>query len=239
MVTARDVVGVVGNVISFGLFLSPCPTFYGIIKKKSTEDFSPNPYLCTILNCMLWVYYGLPFVRPHSILVVTINGIGLGIEFIYVCIFLIYANKTSKFGRGYVLLVFAAEVAFCALVLLLLTYVPFLVRNRPMLTGVLCDIVNILMYGMPLDNLVQVIKTKSSRYMPKWLLLFNALNGGCWLTFALLRLDIYILISNGLGFVLGIIQIIVWFKYRNGPEKDQEVPKIDDASLRAKELAMV
>jgi solute carrier family 50 protein (sugar transporter) len=31
----RNVVGIVGNVISFGLFLSPVPTFWQIIKNKN------------------------------------------------------------------------------------------------------------------------------------------------------------------------------------------------------------
>uniref|UniRef100_A0A8I7BJ71 Bidirectional sugar transporter SWEET n=1 Tax=Hordeum vulgare subsp. vulgare TaxID=112509 RepID=A0A8I7BJ71_HORVV len=50
---------VVGNVISFGLFLSPVPTFWRIIKNKDVEEFKSDPYLATLLNCMLWVFYGI------------------------------------------------------------------------------------------------------------------------------------------------------------------------------------
>ncbi|XLT08671.1 hypothetical protein HN51_054464 [Arachis hypogaea] len=39
----RTVIGIIGNVISFGLFFSPAPTFYQIIKKKSVEEFKPDP----------------------------------------------------------------------------------------------------------------------------------------------------------------------------------------------------
>ncbi|KAI3860888.1 hypothetical protein MKX03_002504 [Papaver bracteatum] len=239
MVTARQIdhirtgVGFVGNVISFGLFLSPAPTFWKIHKKGAVEDFSPNPYLATILNCVLWVYYGLPFVHAHDTLVVTINGIGIGIELIYVCIFLIYATKK---GRRYVLRVFAGEAVFYAAVVLLLTLEPTCIANRSTIIGVLCDIFNILMYAMPLDNLYQVYKSKSSYFMPAYLLLFNALNGGCWLAFALLHFDIYLLVSNGLGFVFGLIQIGVWWWYRNGPKPEVQ---IDDEAVKAKELAMV
>ncbi|KAI3980381.1 hypothetical protein MKX01_003920 [Papaver californicum] len=56
MVSAHTIVGTVGNVISCSLFLSPIPTFYGIYKKGAVEDFSPNPYIFTVLNCALWVY---------------------------------------------------------------------------------------------------------------------------------------------------------------------------------------
>jgi solute carrier family 50 (sugar transporter) len=72
------------------------PVFWRIIKKKDVEEFKPDPYLATLLNCMLWVFYGLPIVHPNSILVVTINGVGLVIEGIYLLIFFIYATKQKR-----------------------------------------------------------------------------------------------------------------------------------------------
>ena len=45
-------------------------TFYRICKAKDVEEFKADPYLATLLNCMLWVFYGLPIVHPNSILVV-------------------------------------------------------------------------------------------------------------------------------------------------------------------------
>ena len=72
------------------------PTFIQIFKKKSVEQFKPDPYLATTMNCMLWVFYGLPFVHPKSILVVTTNGIGLSIEILYLIIFFTYADKKGR-----------------------------------------------------------------------------------------------------------------------------------------------
>uniref|UniRef100_M8CAT8 Protein RUPTURED POLLEN GRAIN 1 n=3 Tax=Triticinae TaxID=1648030 RepID=M8CAT8_AEGTA len=50
---ARFFFGVSGNVIALFLFLSPVVTFWRIIKRKSTEDFSGVPYNMTLLNCLL------------------------------------------------------------------------------------------------------------------------------------------------------------------------------------------
>ncbi|EAY76715.1 hypothetical protein OsI_04670 [Oryza sativa Indica Group] len=50
---ARFFFGVSGNVIALFLFLSPVVTFWRIIKKRSTEDFSGVPYNMTLLNCLL------------------------------------------------------------------------------------------------------------------------------------------------------------------------------------------
>jgi solute carrier family 50 protein (sugar transporter) len=60
------------------------------------EEFKADPYLATLLNCMLWVFYGLPIVHPNSILVVTINGVGLVVEGIYLIIYFIYAPSKKR-----------------------------------------------------------------------------------------------------------------------------------------------
>ena len=72
------------------------PTFYRIWKKRAVEQYSAIPYVATLLNCMLWVFYGLPIVHPNSILVVTINGIGLVIEAAYLTIFFIYSDSKKR-----------------------------------------------------------------------------------------------------------------------------------------------
>ncbi|WZZ12451.1 hypothetical protein YC2023_105540 [Brassica napus] len=94
--TARTIVGIIGNVISFGLFCSPIPTMIKIWKMKSVSEFKPDPYLATVLNCMMWSFYGLPFVHPDSLLVVTINGTGLFMELVYVTIFFIFATSAIR-----------------------------------------------------------------------------------------------------------------------------------------------
>ena len=72
------------------------PTFYGIVKKKTVEEFKPDPYIATVLNCAVWVFYGMPFVHPNSILVVTINSVGLAFEFVYLTIYYVYATNKGR-----------------------------------------------------------------------------------------------------------------------------------------------
>nr|XP_045089669.1 putative bidirectional sugar transporter SWEET7d [Aegilops tauschii subsp. strangulata] len=72
------------------------PTFWRIYKAKDVEEFKPDPYLATLMNCLLWFFYGLPIVHPNSTLVLTINGIGLVIEGAYIIIFIIYAAKNTR-----------------------------------------------------------------------------------------------------------------------------------------------
>ncbi|XP_061353758.1 bidirectional sugar transporter SWEET6b-like [Gastrolobium bilobum] len=219
---ARNVVGIIGNVISFGLFFSPAPTFYGIIKKKSVEEFKADPYIATLLNCAFWVFYGMPFVHPNSLLVVTINGVGLVFEFVYLAIYYIYA--TSQKRKKLLLFVLGEAIFFAAIALITMLAVHG-TRKRSLVVGILCDIFNIMMYVSPLTIMAKVIKTKSVKYMPFWLSVANFLNGCCWTTYALIHpFDIYVLISNGIGAISGLIQLILYACYYSckGENDDDE-----------------
>ncbi|CAJ1946765.1 unnamed protein product [Sphenostylis stenocarpa] len=216
---ARNIIGIIGNVISFGLFFSPAPTFVKIIKQKSVEEFKPDPYIATVLNCALWVFYGMPFVHPNSLLVVTINGVGLVFEFVYLAIFFTYATNKGR-----------VQTIFFAAIMLITTLVLHGTTRRSLVVGIICDIFNVMMYVSPLTIMAKVIKTKSVKYMPFWLSLTNFLNGVCWTTYALIHpLDLYVLISNSIGAVSGLVQLILYACYcwggENNDDDDDEVPK--------------
>ncbi|XWS32779.1 hypothetical protein CRYUN_Cryun22dG0018800 [Craigia yunnanensis] len=228
---ARNIVGIIGNVISFFLFASPIPTFKNIYKKKAVEEFKPDPYIATVMNCMLWIFYGLPIVHPDSTLVVTINGVGLAMELIYLTIFFIYAPKKGRLkviGWLCIEILFLCVVALCTL-LLRKTH-----DQRSVIVGILCVIFGVLMYASPLTIMRKVINTKSVKYMPFYLSLANFLNGLVWVTYALIRFDLYILIGNGLGALSGAIQLILYACYFSSTPKDDD----DDVVVKPSELQL-
>ncbi|CAK9169272.1 unnamed protein product [Ilex paraguariensis] len=148
---SRTVVGIIGNVISLFLFLSPVPTFLRIWKKGAVEQYSPVPYLATLINCGLWVLYGLPMVHPHSTLVVTINGTGFAIELVYVFIFIIYSDRKKRLR---VVLTMLAEFVFLAVLVLLVLNLAHTTKLRSLIVGSICIVGNILMYASPLSVMV-------------------------------------------------------------------------------------
>lgn len=118
------------------------------------EQFSPVPYLATLLQCLLWVVYGIPLVHPHSILVLTINAAGCVIEFTYVVLFLIYSDRKKR------LKVFAMlfmETAFVVLVLVLVLTLAHTHERRSLIVGVLCVVFGTIMYVAPLSVMVSVL----------------------------------------------------------------------------------
>ncbi|KAJ0985820.1 hypothetical protein J5N97_004176 [Dioscorea zingiberensis] len=180
-----------GNILTFGLFLSPVPTFWKIIKRKDVEDFSPIPYLATLMNCILWVFYGLPFVHPNSLLIVTINGFGLVVEVVYIIILFIYGRKLRKKMSG----ILAAEITFMAVVALIVLLVGHTVKTRSKIVGSLCVIFGICMYAAPLSVMKLVVATKSVKYMPFFLSLAGCLNGIDWAIYGFIHFDIFVVVS--------------------------------------------
>ncbi|XP_078169052.1 bidirectional sugar transporter SWEET7b-like isoform X2 [Carex rostrata] len=147
----RTVVGIIGNVISFGLFLSPLPTYVTIVKKRAVEQFSPIPYLATLLNCMMWIVYGLPIVHPNSVLVLTINGVGFFMEALYLAIFFTFAPRSLRLK---IVGILAGELVFVGAVMGGVLGGAHTHDKRTEIVGILCVIFGTAMYASPLSVMI-------------------------------------------------------------------------------------
>ncbi|KVH87526.1 SWEET sugar transporter [Cynara cardunculus var. scolymus] len=200
-ITISFLLGIIGNLISILMFASPIGTFKRVIKIKSTEDYKGIPYITTLLSTSLWTFYGL--MKPGGLLVVTVNAIGSGLQLIYVVLFLTYAPKRKRMQS--LKLVAVLNIGFFGGVVAV-TLGAFHGNERLLISGIICAGLTI---GMT------VIKTESVEYMPFFLSFFQFLNGGVWAAYSLLVKDIFIGVPNGIGFVLGSFQLILYARYKN------------------------
>ncbi|XBH56179.1 hypothetical protein VPH35_078082 [Triticum aestivum] len=129
MISPNAARNVISNVISFGIFLSPGPAFWRIIKNKDVEEFKSGLYVATLLNCMLWVFYGI------------------------LCIIF----GSTMYPSPLTIMIHVSDIVGC-------------------------------MQG-------KVIKTKSVEYMPFFLSLLSFLNGVCWMSYALIKFDLYVTVN--------------------------------------------
>ncbi|KAF3506243.1 hypothetical protein F2Q69_00005098 [Brassica cretica] len=167
---------------------------------------------------MMWTFYGLPFVQPDSLLVITINGTGLFMELVYVTIFFIFA--TSPIRRK-ITIAMMIEVIFMAVVIFCTLYFLPTTKQRSMLIGILCIVFNVIMYASPLTVMKLVIKTKSVRYMPLFLSLASLMNGIVWVIYACLKFDPYILEVTGVTLIL----YATYYKTTNWNDEDDDKEK--------------
>ncbi|KAI3684411.1 hypothetical protein L6452_33634 [Arctium lappa] len=202
--------GLLGNIVSFMVFLSPLPTFYKVYKKKSTEGFQSIPYVVGLFSAMLWIYYAL--LKGNAMLLITINSVGVFIQTFYIVVFLIYAPPKARMESVKLIMAFIV-VGFGLIVLL----TQFLVKGakQGVIVGWICLVFSLCVFVAPLGVLRQVIKTKSVEYMPILLSLALTLSAVMWFFYGLLLGDFNIAIPNTLGFTFGIIQMILYFVYKN------------------------
>ncbi|KFK26707.1 hypothetical protein AALP_AA8G282900 [Arabis alpina] len=203
------VFGLLGDIISFFVCLAPIPTFVRIYKRKSSEGYQSIPYVIALFSAMLWIYYAL--VRKHAVLLITINTFCCVIQIFYISFYLFYAPKKEKtLTVKFVLFVdvFAFGLIF------LLTY--FLTHGikRVQVLGYICMVFALCVFVAPLGIIRKVIKTKSAEFMPFGLSFFLTLSAVMWFFYGLLLKDMNVALPNVLGFIFGVLQMILYMIYK-------------------------
>ncbi|XP_012091868.1 bidirectional sugar transporter SWEET2a isoform X1 [Jatropha curcas] len=204
-----DAAGIAGNILAFVLFVSPIPTFRRIIRSQSTEQFSGLPYIYSLLNCLICLWYGMPVVSPGIILVATVNSIGAVFQLIYLSIFIFYADKGRKLKMTGLLVVVCA--VFIIIVFVSMNF--FQSHARQMFVGYLSVFSLISMFASPLFVINLVIKTNSVEYMPFSLSLATFLMSLSFFAYGMLKFDPFIYVPNGIGTCLGILQLVLYSYY--------------------------
>ncbi|KAL0682271.1 hypothetical protein Bca4012_049118 [Brassica carinata] len=145
-----------------------------VFKKKSTEEFSCFPYVMTLLNCLIYTWYGLPIVSHlwENLPLVTINGVGILLESLFIFIYFCYSSPKEKVKVG-VIFVPVVVILFGLAVISAVVFDEH--RHRKSFVGSFGLVASISMYGSPL----------------------------------------VVMSPNMVGTPLGILQLILYFKYKN------------------------
>nr|CAD1839038.1 unnamed protein product [Ananas comosus var. bracteatus] len=201
--------GLLGNLISFVVYLAPIPTFCRVYRAKSTQGFQSVPYVVALFSAMLWIYYAL--VNTHATLLITINSFGCMIESIYIIMYLVYAPRKAKiqtFG-----LIFLFNVVVFSLIILF-TLLLATGSNRVKLLGWICVVFSVSVFVAPLSIIRLVIQTRSVEYMPFYLSFFLTISAIIWFLYGFLTKDLYVQLPNVLGFTFGFVQMALYWYYK-------------------------
>lgn len=218
--------GILGNITTGLVYLSPAKTFWRIARNRSTEEFESIPYICKLLNAYQWVYYGI--IKPNSVLVATINGFGAVVELVFIVIFLMFAS-TQKIRLRTAILFGVLDLVFPAVSFLLMQLMLH-GQLRIDISGIFCVVFSMITYGSPLSAMKTVVATKSVEFMPFLLSFFLFINGGVWTVYAFLTEDYFIGIPNGTGFLLGTAQLILYVTYMKPKSSEKISDNLEDGS---------
>lgn len=216
---------ILGNIISFVVYLAPLPTFYQIYKRKTTGGFQSVPYLVALFSCMLWLSYGL--LLSDGLALIVVNSGGCVIETIYIAIYIAYATREAR-NHSVKMLVLLNLGMFSAILL----FTHFLVRglNRIHVLGWICAGFSVTVFAAPLSIVAQVIRTRSVEFMPFTLSFTLTLSAIIWFFYGLSKRDNFVAFPNILGFILGLLQMILYgiFKNSKNAKKSIEEKKLPE-----------
>nr|UJT76393.1 bidirectional sugar transporter SWEET2a [Hemerocallis fulva] len=211
--------GIAGNLFALVLFIAPMHTFGRIIRNKSTEQFSGLPYIYALLNCLICFWYGLPFVSHGVILVSTVNSIGACFQLAYVIIFIVFADTRGKLKMSGLLvgvLVVFALITYCSLEF-------FDHSMRQLFIGYLSIASLISMFASPLSVIRLVVRTRSVEFMPFYLSLATFLMSIAFFAYGMLLEDFFIYLPNGIGSILGVIQLLLYVYFNKSLRGDSRM----------------
>ncbi|KAM7269722.1 hypothetical protein ACFE04_025219 [Oxalis oulophora] len=214
--------GILGNIISFLVYLAPVTTFYRIYKKKATESFSSMPYLVALFSSMLWLYYALV---KGDFLLMTINSFGCVVETIYISMYLTYATKEK---RKYTLkMIVSMNFGLFGFILLMVHHLAK-GSQRASILGWICVAFSVCVFAAPLTIVAKVVRTKSVEFMPFTLSFFLTISAIMWFAYGLFLKDMCIALPNVVGFFLGMVQMILYAIYKNAGKVLVEEKKLQE-----------
>ncbi|MBA0861052.1 hypothetical protein Goshw_023946, partial [Gossypium schwendimanii] len=210
-----------GTSLLSGCSYHPCiPTFKRIIRNQSTENFSGLPYIYALLNCLICTWYGTPLVSHDNVPVMTVNSIGAVFQITYIVTFIVYADKEKKMRMlGMLLGVFGLLAIIVAGSLQIADR-----ATRWIFVGFLSCASLISMFASPLFIINLVIRTRSVEFMPFYLSLSTFLMSTSFLLYGIFNFDAFIYVPNGIGTILGILQLALYFRYKAKSMEESNEP---------------
>ncbi|XP_058206111.1 bidirectional sugar transporter SWEET3-like [Rhododendron vialii] len=210
----RVSVGVMGNVVSIFFYAAPILTFKRVISKKSTEEFSCFPYIIALLVSFIYTWYGLPVVsyKWENLSLVPVNGVGVLLEISYI---LTYFWFTSAGEKKKVAMMTVPVILVICITATISAFIFHDHHHRKLFVGSVGLLSSATLYASPLVAVKQVIQTKSVEFMPFYLSFLAFLTSSSWLAYALLSHDLVLASPNLIGTSLAILQLVLYFKYRN------------------------
>lgn len=122
----------------------------------------------------------------------------------------------------------AVFAVFAVIVFVSLTV--FVSPYRQLFVGYLSVASLISMFASPLFIINLVVKTKSVEYMPFYLSLSTFLMSLSFFAYGMLEDDPFIYVPNGIGTVLGIVQLVLYSYYKNASKEDPREPLLESSA---------
>eukprot|EP00644_Phytophthora_capsici_P006555 jgi/Phyca11/48230/gw1.36.327.1 len=190
---------------------APWPDFQRVYNAQTTGEVQILPVVMLFTNCVVLVWYGYLSENIFPLFVTAIMGLVTCGGFI--AVFYRYTDDKRSVHR-------ICASAFAVIILVCLYGVLGVEgvtrQSKSSLAtamGAISIGTSIGLYGSPLATIRRVLRTKSTASMPFTLCLANFFNSVCWVVYAVIIVDVWVLLPNAFGCVLTAIQLVLYVVY--------------------------
>ncbi|OWZ22985.1 hypothetical protein PHMEG_0002194 [Phytophthora megakarya] len=200
--------------------ISLLPDFQRMRKMKSTGDMSVLPCVLLYANCYLLCWYSYAVDNIIPLFLTAALGVISG------AILAVFFYKWTAHKRDVMkIFIISGIIMLLETIYGVIALVGWTGQSRSSTgttLGVLVIISSVGLYASPMATIRHVLRTKTSTSMPFTMGVVNIINSFCWVVYAILVDDIFILVPNASGALLGSIQLILTFIYpRKAPSEGQ------------------
>ncbi|VVA32156.1 PREDICTED: bidirectional sugar [Prunus dulcis] len=164
----------------------------------------------------------MPVVKTGIILVATVNSFGAVFQLVYLSIFITYAERATKLR----MLGFLGAVAVIFVFVVFVSLGVLEYDDRQTFVGYLSVASLISMFASPLFIIKLVIKTRSVEFMPFNLSFATFLMSLSFSAYGIFKEDPFLYIPNGIGTILGLVQLALYSYYSKISGEDSREPLI-------------
>ncbi|XP_068670362.1 sugar transporter SWEET1-like isoform X1 [Montipora foliosa] len=224
----KAVVSAIGILSQFGLLSTGIPVCLKIRQQGSTKNVTFFPFLTTCLSSILWTKYGI---LTDDMAVYVVGILGTVWQSVYLLFYYFYTRKKAlqeiysrclnQLTPHQKLLSLRLVMAFLG-VCAILTYIKYYSGDHDTAVyhlGYVASGFSIAVYGSPLISVTNVIKYKSTEFMTFSMCLATFVVSFLWTIYGFLEGDNFILVPNGIGVVLGSMQLFLFILYPKTSQK--------------------
>lgn len=188
------------------MLLSPLPTVIRIKACHSTAELQGLPYVMLLLSAVIWLVYGT---LRRDLVLFAPNLCGLFLSAWYVHVFRKFCKNPHQ---AELLRIYIALSGFLlAGIFIACLFLGF--DSGTQLVGLAAAVINVFSYVAPLSALRVILREKSTACLPVEVSIGNWICSSLWLFYGWLSEDLFILLPNLIGTVVGSAQLVLLVLY--------------------------
>mmetsp|Transcript_21049 Transcript_21049/g.31777 ORF Transcript_21049/g.31777 Transcript_21049/m.31777 type:complete len:317 (+) Transcript_21049:33-983(+) len=106
----------------------------------------------------------------------------------------------------------------------------FSANTQELIVGIATNINFLFFYGGPLSTIFTVLKTRNTATIHTWTMITNTANGAFWTAYGIAVQNFVIAVPNGIGVVLGLVQVALFVLFPRKAVVEDSVSLSDDTS---------